>query len=305
MKSPVSRWLLLGGTAAAVLLALPAKAATPEMPMAGAEYVGSEECAGCHDDMEASLDGTAHGSSFFAELSGHGSCESCHGPGGDHIEDPEGVSMRLTDRSPEEQSATCQSCHSGREQFFWHGGIHEARGLSCLSCHDVHDPKSLDGQLQAATTSEQCFSCHKEIRAETWKRSHHPVREGQIACTDCHNPHGSTTEGMLVHASLNEQCYSCHAEKRGPFLWEHPPVREDCSTCHEPHGSNHSKLKTAEVPYLCQTCHSNTRHPGTLYDGSALAGESGASNRLINRACMNCHSAVHGSNHPSSPYLSH
>ena len=33
---------------------------------------------------------------------------------------------------------------------------------------------------------------------------------------------------MLKEASVNDNCYKCHAEKRGPFLWEHPPVRENC-----------------------------------------------------------------------------
>ena len=80
--------------------------------------------------------------------------------------------------------------------------------------------------------------------------------------------------------------------------------------CHTPHGSNHLKLQQTSVPYLCQQCHANTRHPGTLYDGlrAAHAGEraaSPASNRLFNRACLDCHAAVHGSNHPSSPYLAH
>ena len=42
----------------------------------------------------------------------------------------------------------------------------------------------------------------------------------------------------LKAASVNEQCYTCHTEKRGPFLWEHAPVRESCLNCHTPHGSN-------------------------------------------------------------------
>ena len=138
-----------------------------------------------------------------------------------------------------------------------------------------------------------------------WKNSHHPIREGKISCTDCHNPHGTQTRSLIKAASVNEQCYTCHAEKRGPFLWEHAPVRESCLNCHTPHGSNHQKLQKTATPYLCQQCHSNTRHPGTLYDATTLADQSRASNRIFNRACLDCHSAVHGSNNPSSPYLGH
>jgi DmsE family decaheme c-type cytochrome len=102
----------------------------------------------------------------------------------------------------------------------------------------------------------------------------------------------------------NELCYQCHTEKRGPFLWEHAPVREDCLNCHNPHGSNHDKLLQAKLPYLCQRCHLNTRHPGTFYDGANAGNSIGtASNRAIEHACKNCHQAIHGSNAPSGPYL--
>ena len=72
---------------------------------------------------------------------------------------------------------------------------------------------------------------------------------------------------MIKADWVNELCLQCHTEKRGPFLWEHAPVRENCLNCHNPHGSNHDKLLVAKQPYLCQRCHLNTRHPGSLYDG--------------------------------------
>ena len=58
-----------------------------------------------------------------------------------------------------------------------------------------------------------------------------------MVCSDCHNPHGSVTEALLKKDSINDVCYTCHAEKRGPFLFEHAPVRENCDNCHNPHGS--------------------------------------------------------------------
>ena len=203
------------------------------------------------------------------------------------------------------------TCHVGDQQRFWNGSTHAVRGLACTSCHSVHAPKSEFAQLRSTTAMEQCFECHKDTRAETWKTSHHPLREGRIDCADCHNPHGTTTAKLIKASSINDQCYTCHTEKRGPFLWEHPPVRESCMTCHTPHGSNHLKLQRTSVPYLCQQCHDNTRHPGTLYDGLRVptlendAPGPFASNRLFNRACLDCHAAIHGSNHPSSPYLAH
>jgi len=277
----------------------PATAAEQDM-MPG--YVGTETCVTCHEGYDEELAKTQHGKSAFSDLTAHG-CESCHGPGEAHSDDPEASQPRVTELSAEEQTAVCQTCHDGSGQFFWAGSRHETRGLSCLSCHGIHSYESDTGQLLAASGMEQCFECHKDVRAETWKTSHHPIREGQISCNDCHNPHGSSTEPLIVQASINDQCYECHTEKRGPFLWDHAPVREDCMTCHTAHGSNHLKLQKTSVPYLCQQCHSNTRHPGTLYDRTTLADGSRPSNRDFSRACLNCHSAIHGSNHPSGPYL--
>ena len=111
-------------------------------------------------------------------------------------------------------------------------------------------------------------------------------------CVTCHNPHGSVTEKLLKANSVNENCYSCHAEKRGPFLWEHPPVTESCSNCHEPHGTNHEKLLKVAKPRLCQQCHVETRHPTRAQDPRTRF--------FFNRSCTNCHSQVHGSNHPSA-----
>jgi DmsE family decaheme c-type cytochrome len=109
---------------------------------------------------------------------------------------------------------------------------------------------------------------------------------------------------QLVKPTLNETCYQCHAEKRGPFLWEHPPAREDCANCHEPHGSNHPSLLVNRMPLLCQQCHMSAFHPSTAYTGvNASAGVSRLDIHAASKSCLNCHSEVHGSNHPSGPRL--
>jgi DmsE family decaheme c-type cytochrome len=129
------------------------------------------------------------------------------------------------------------------------------------------------------------------------KSGHMPVREGKMECTTCHSPHGSTNVRMLKTGNtLNELCASCHAEKRGPFLWDHAAGRENCATCHDPHGSNNDRMLVAKDPMLCQRCHVASRHPATIYDGNQIAA---ASNRAIGRSCVNCHSQIHGTNHPA------
>lgn len=301
-----SLFLLVPG----LVLAPEQAAARPENPTESAPpaavYAGVEMCVTCHGEYEQQLAATAHGRQHFASLGSRG-CETCHGPAATHADNPDDPALfpRVDKLPAARQIAVCQQCHRTGAQMFWQGSEHENRGLACSTCHSVHAPKSAAGQLKSVTVAEQCFTCHKDVRAETWKTSHHPIREGKIGCEDCHNPHGTTTESMITAVSVNDQCYSCHAEKRGPFLWEHPPVREGCLNCHVPHGSNHLKLQRTSVPFICQQCHLNTRHPGTMYDGNALAGGARASNRDFNRACLDCHASIHGSNHPSSPYLGH
>jgi DmsE family decaheme c-type cytochrome len=119
-----------------------------------------------------------------------------------------------------------------------------------------------------------------------------------MTCSDCHNVHDGNNDLLLVEDNVNDTCYSCHAEKRGPVLWEHAPVTENCSLCHQPHGSNHPASLTKRPPLLCQQCHSASGHPGVGYTSDDI--DDIPNNRfMLARGCMNCHSEVHGSNHPS------
>ena len=120
-----------------------------------------------------------------------------------------------------------------------------------------------------------------------------------MSCDDCHNPHGTLTNPLLKTNTVNETCYQCHAEKRGPFLFEHAPVRENCLNCHTPHGSNQSTLLVAPIPFLCQQCHTNFLHPNDLQTRQALGTGSNPDERIMGRGCLTCHANIHGSNAPS------
>jgi len=127
-----------------------------------------------------------------------------------------------------------------------------------------------------------------------------PVREGKMTCSSCHNVHGSSNVRLLkAGTTIDEACVSCHAEKRGPFIWEHAPVRKDCLNCHTPHGSSHESLLVVARPFLCQQCHANVSHPASLLTRSNLPQGIVPDERAVNRGCSNCHSQIHGSNHPS------
>jgi DmsE family decaheme c-type cytochrome len=264
-------------------------------------YVGVDTCTTCHDSQ--SLHGTPHGRvadarTPMAQLG----CESCHGPGKAHVDasgDPTLI-RRFKDMRADDVNNTCTTCHTRRDHALWEGSAHQARNLSCVSCHSVHSPKSEGGQLVKANAMALCAQCHREKVAKIDRSGHMPVREGKMACVTCHNPHG-TANVKLLRAGLSsaESCTSCHADKRGPFLFEHAPVRETCATCHDPHGSANDRMLVQKQPFMCQRCHSHVRHPGTLYDNRVV----GTSNRIFSRSCVTCHAQVHGSNHPSGHFF--
>jgi len=233
-------------------------------------------------------------------------CEACHGPGAKHAAggDKNAInSFKPTSfLSPKERNKFCLECHQGNARTGWHASTHDSNDLACSNCHKIHAER--DPVLATATQPEVCFACHRKERADFAKPSTHPVRFGKMACSECHSAHGSTSAGMLVKPTVNQTCYTCHAEKRGPFLWEHAPVAEDCTLCHSPHGGVHASLLKKNPPLLCQQCHTVAGHPSVARTGAALpGGGAGGSAFLLAGSCMNCHSQVHGSNHPSGVKL--
>jgi DmsE family decaheme c-type cytochrome len=262
-------------------------------------------CGDCHDAIQKQFRITGHGKAMeFSVGTTDVTCGSCHsGDLAKHSEtsDPQFVHTPSKER-PLEAEANCLSCHSNdKTHMFWLGSAHETAGVSCLNCHSIHSMTEgrNDHLMAKRTESETCLSCHGEVRKAMFQRSRHLFRDEratlQMECSSCHNAHGTQTEKLISANSINDKCYSCHQEKRGPFLWEHSPVRESCITCHSPHGSNNPRLLTLRVPQLCQSCHDQQRHQVILGRPNAMWN--------INRACINCHPQIHGSNHPSGTTL--
>jgi DmsE family decaheme c-type cytochrome len=276
-------------------------------------------CTRCHDENDnkpiLAIYQTRHGVKADARTP---SCQSCHGPSDDHVKNPRGVSPRPQPEvvfgakhasAPDTQNESCLACHKTGLRMHWSGSEHESRDLSCANCHTAHAAR--DPVLAKVTQPDVCYACHKTQRAQTHRISTHPILAGEMTCSDCHNPHGSTGPKLLVKNSVNETCYTCHAEKRGPFLWEHAPVVDDCTNCHTPHGSTNAPLLKARAPWLCQECHSGD-HGAAINSGANLPngnattvngmqplGNQSPRTQTNARACLNCHVLVHGSNHPA------
>jgi DmsE family decaheme c-type cytochrome len=279
---------------------------------------GDAKCTKCHDESDSApvlaIGKTRHGTKADGRTP---SCVSCHGESDKHVNKPEGVKDRpkpdvlFSGKSKSEataQSGTCLSCHTkDAQRSHWAGSIHESRDVSCASCHQVH--AAHDKVRDKRTQPEVCFACHKKQRTEVNRPSHHPVLEGKVSCSDCHNAHGSVGPMLMKRDNVLDTCYQCHAEKRGPFVHNHAPVTEDCTICHNPHGTVAESMLKVRTPFLCHQCH--TPHGGFIpqIKGAQVPGLApttpnglgkGTTNVTQGRACLNCHTEVHGSNNPSA-----
>ncbi len=264
---------------------------------------GADTCLMCHRQPEvaASFFQSPHANmtspdSPLAELQ----CEACHGPQGKHRGKNEPMIQfgETANVSAELQNSVCLSCHLNEADSAWHLSQHDVEAVACADCHQVHTAH--DPIREPVSQVAACGGCHLEQQAAFLKRSRHPIAGvhagSDMTCTSCHNPHGSLTESALHQITLNDNCYECHAETRGPVLWEHQPVNEDCSYCHNPHGSVNDALLARRAPQLCQGCHASEGHVSRVLDNTS-------GSFVIGQSCLNCHSQVHGSNHPSGSLL--
>ncbi|MEW6690132.1 MAG: DmsE family decaheme c-type cytochrome [Pseudomonadota bacterium] len=275
-----------------MLLAGPARAQAP----------GPEACANCHEAQVKSFDASKHGTKADSRTPVNaGGCAVCHGDATEHVKAGGGRGVggiwnpRSKTISAERKNGLCLTCHQGGKRIHWERSAHAASEVSCTSCHELHAPH--DRARDKLAQSEICFACHKEQRAQMSRPSRHPIKEGKVACSDCHNPHGTAGPKQLVRDDVNDTCYQCHMEKRGPFVRTHQPVQEDCTICHSPHGTTNPNLLKVRAPFLCQACHQPTSHHATVpQDGVTTAAPTTNQAVIMARGCVNCHTNIHGSN---------
>lgn len=311
-----ARWLAGACRLLGILLGAFLLSSVPTQPVSAQPAPGKaspeEICQNCHEDYVKGYAGSKHGVKADARTpASQGGCLACHGDGApEHAKQDggKGVGGIFSFSDPkvpaEAKAKVCLTCHESGPRINWQLSAHANNDIACSNCHNVHAGDK-DKVRVKATQYQVCGSCHKTQRAQINYPSHHPIKEGKVVCSSCHEPHGSPAPNMLKKDTTNEVCYGCHTEKRGPLLWEHPPVREDCTNCHTPHGSINTPLLKARGPWLCQQCHEAQFHPSTFYNGTQLpptvrAGGTAAA-QMLARNCLNCHTQIHGSNHPSGP----
>ena len=280
----------------------PAQQPAPENKPA--TYAGSEACQLCHEDIYKAFQKNPHIAVENDKKRGWATraCESCHGPGSKHTESTSAADIRNPAKLPvAEADRGCLTCHLNQPTHV--GRIrsgHARNQVSCVTCHAIHKSAEELVPRRRATVNAKCANCHTAVWASFQRPYKHKLPEGAMSCVDCHNPHGSILPRSIVTVSANEPgCFKCHGDKRGPFVFEHAPVRlEGCTACHEPHGSaNPRMLDRAEVRFTCLECHANT--PVTSAATRTLGGVPPSFHDLRTpqfQNCTTCHVKVHGSN---------
>jgi predicted CXXCH cytochrome family protein len=284
------------------------------------DYLPDSVCAGCHADIAADFGRTYHAAhvkdpKLPVDRQG---CQSCHGPGAKHVEsvsdDVEKARqaiVRYTAVKPAQSSAACLRCHGGTMHATqWTRSAHARSDVGCVNCHTVHhgEGSTMPDRIQPraddmsaalapagiATRAARrylkapepvlCGKCHRREAGEFRRNFHHPVAEGRMTCSDCHEAHPTKASARKSPATKSD-CVRCHAEKAGPFRFEHDPVAgwtgDGCIECHRPHGSHNPSLLKSFSRGLCAQCHTDkmtSHNPG--------------------QTCWNsgCHQALHGSN---------
>jgi len=186
--------------------------APPEIP--DATFVGNKVCADCHAPQFKTFAGSIHARVHFdrTKLAGGTSCESCHGPGSEHVKAGGGRKLIV---NPGKNSAACFQCHLDTHAEFnlpQHHPVIEGK-MNCVQCHDPHgmDIRKPAGGLAMARSNESCAQCHRD-QTRPFVFEHEAMREG---CIVCHSPHGSINPKMLVERD-NNLCLKCHAQVPGP-----------------------------------------------------------------------------------------
>jgi DmsE family decaheme c-type cytochrome len=260
-----------------------------------------QTCYRCHNE-KADLERIAHphqinGQNCFQ-------CQTCHNPH-DRIRH-------------ETRTDVCLSCHQGHSPVLaWQSSIHATQDVACTDCHNPHPQSNVPAFVDISHTHidrpkrlpmsvdepRVCYRCHQKIEALFSLPYHHPLPEGKMTCSGCHDSHGQY-QGNLKEELVNLVCYKCHAEKQGPFVFEHPPVTENCAICHNPHGSVDKGMLLQPATFLCLRC-----HPGHHGDNetliSAIPGRNRSNQRGLYTNCAQCHTQIHGTNRISNSGFGH
>ena len=195
-------------------------------------------------------------------------CEACHGPGLEHVRNPEvKANVPLANANLADPDASCASCHTGTHHPFveqWQTSRHgvaptgsHATNATCMACHEGktallrisgQDPNFRDKNTTAwPITCTVCHDPHADRNTGQLRKPANSSDPAENLCMTCHmrviEPAGGNSRGNTPHAPQGAVLIGTAGYRPANFT---PPEAEIIST----HGS------TAN-PRLCAGCHVN------------------------------------------------
>ncbi len=180
--------------------------------IAGANFVGTKECAQCHEEKAEHFGGASHARLNLGDAKvGNTGCEGCHGPASLHVASG---GARGTIVNPRQSPEACFQCHLDKRAQFSLPNSHDVLHgkMSCADCHEPHKGNVIAGTgLDLEAMNATCTKCHTQQKGP-FVYEHGAMREG---CVACHNPHGTVNQKMLLARDAN-LCLRCHLEVGDP-----------------------------------------------------------------------------------------
>lgn len=299
------------------------------------------QCAECHASIQAQWEGTRHADAYatidsIGRAGTESRCTPCHSVGalGNEVTDPN-VGFVATD-APELHNVQCESCHGpGAEHVADTTRTPDATlavsvDIGCGECHQgEHHPFVDEWQLSAHARANrtgasfgldvagnpECARCHVAQSFIAWVESDGAntllVEDPfPITCATCHDPHGSSNPAQLREiAGQPIVCTTCHNQgDAAPGGVPHHPQANmllgDAGFVFagftRPGPAAHGS--TDQNAELCATCHVTTRpFQGATEEGEeaipAKAGHTFLAVPVIDEAtgernfdaCLECH----------------
>ncbi len=131
------------------------------------------------------------------------------------------------------------TCRTGSDEYMGliESPCYQRGGLTCISCHSLHNSDPNDQLAAGMQGNQACTQCHEQFQDESnvVAHTHHPISSGGSQCYNCHMPHTtyalftamrshritSPRVEQIVEKSNPNACNLCHLDETLGWTAQH------------------------------------------------------------------------------------